>query len=409
MATIVVLADDLTGTLDCAVQFSKQNIDVSVCNYDSLDGSSMINSAPVLVVNTDSRHIAPHEAAGRVRRITELAVQTGVNFYYKKIDSLLRGNIGAECEALLCAAGRKKMFLLPAFPDNGRYTRGGCQYYGDKPVTESVLGKDRFSKQLSSSLPELFRLQNCGVQTRVVGISEPLPKEQVTEPTVYVFDAETNGQLRERAVELKNTQLPWVAAGCAGFAEVIPLALGLESGADREIQPVSKALVVSGSINPISIEQVRNIDSAGYKVLYLSYEQIRERPEMLEKIISLARKELRQSGTVIVATSGDADGTDLMKEKDAMCSIMAAAAAGIIDGIKDCALVVFGGDTSLGIIQEMRVKEIKPVCEIAPGVVCSTLVVDDGSKNVFITKSGGFGGKDTIVEILSFLNLKQSK
>ena len=111
MATIVVLADDLTGTLDCAVQFSKQNIDVSVCNYDSLDGSSMINSASVLVVNTDSRHIAPHEAAGRVRRITELAVQTGVNFYYKKIDSLLRGNIGAECEALLCAAGGTGIYL----------------------------------------------------------------------------------------------------------------------------------------------------------------------------------------------------------------------------------------------------------------------------------------------------------
>ena len=146
MTTIVVLADDLTGTLDCAVQFSKQNIDVSVCNYDSLDGSSMKNSASVLVVNTDSRHIPPDEAASRVRRITELAVQTGVSFYYKKIDSLLRGNIGAECEALMRAAGRKKMFLLPAFPDNDRYTRGGCQYYGDKPVTESVLGKSFLRK-----------------------------------------------------------------------------------------------------------------------------------------------------------------------------------------------------------------------------------------------------------------------
>lgn len=405
MAIIAVLADDLTGTLDCAVQFSKQNIEVSVCGCGGAELSLLKSGAPVVAVNTDSRHISPEEAAGRVESAARLAVEAGVRFFYKKIDSLLRGNIGAECEALMRASGCRKLFLLPSFPENGRFTRGGSQYYGDKPVTESVLGADRFSKQLSSNLPELFRLQGCAVRTRVVSTSEPLPEEEPEEPTVYIFDADTGEQLRERALELRSLGAPWTAAGCAGFAEYIPLAASLRRGAVRRAPTVSRALVVSGSMNPISLEQVRNVDRAGYRVLYLSYERLRSSPELLGDAVDTARKELGRSGAVIIATSGEADGEELIKGKDAMCGIVSSAAAGIIRDMKDCALVVFGGDTSLGIIREVGAKEILPVSEISPGVVFSVMVLDDGSETALITKSGGFGEKDAIIDILNYLNI----
>lgn len=60
-----------------------------------------------------------------------------MQYIYKKTDSALRGNIGAELGALVAASGQKILPFVPAFPQMNRITKGGIHYIDGVPVTES--------------------------------------------------------------------------------------------------------------------------------------------------------------------------------------------------------------------------------------------------------------------------------
>ena len=59
--------------------------------------------AGALSIVSDSRHLPPNEAAERVSSLILPLVDTENAIWYKKIDSTLRGNLGAELDAMLGA------------------------------------------------------------------------------------------------------------------------------------------------------------------------------------------------------------------------------------------------------------------------------------------------------------------
>mgnify|MGYP000093217377 CR=1 FL=1 len=73
-------------------------------------------------------------------------MSAGVFSIYKKTDSALRGNIGAELSALLKTSGERQLPFLPAFPQIDRVTRDGVHYISGVPVTESPFGIDPLSR-----------------------------------------------------------------------------------------------------------------------------------------------------------------------------------------------------------------------------------------------------------------------
>src|SRR5678816_2652134 len=100
---ILAIADDLTGANDAGVQFAAAGIRSVVFANHHLE--RLPRDYPVVVINTESRHLAPAQAVERVRKIGLMGMAAGVRCLYKKTDSTLRGNIGAELEALLSATG----------------------------------------------------------------------------------------------------------------------------------------------------------------------------------------------------------------------------------------------------------------------------------------------------------------
>ena len=98
---IVIFADDLTGALDAAVQFSKQNIPTIAFPTAEAFLENGDWSYCVYVVNTTTRHVARQEAYETVRALAAAVRQAGCQWVIKKTDSALRGNVGVELEALL--------------------------------------------------------------------------------------------------------------------------------------------------------------------------------------------------------------------------------------------------------------------------------------------------------------------
>ena len=168
MLRLLMIADDFTGALDTGVQLAAHGIPTQVV-VGQADLSAC--SSTVLVVDTETRHLSAAKAAEAVARLTRSAVENGVGCIYKKTDSALRGNIGAELAALLKASGARNLPFLPAFPQIGRTTKKGVHYIDGVPVNESPFGIDPFEPVRCAEVTKLIHLQTDSLQGKTVVIS----------------------------------------------------------------------------------------------------------------------------------------------------------------------------------------------------------------------------------------------
>ena len=142
MLRLLIIADDFTGALDTGVQFAACGVSTRVVVGETAELAGC--ESTVLVVDTETRHLSAAAAGAAIETLTRRAVNAGVPCIYKKTDSALRGNIGAELSALLRASGASQLPFLPAFPQIGRTTEGGIHYISGVPVNKSPFGIDPF-------------------------------------------------------------------------------------------------------------------------------------------------------------------------------------------------------------------------------------------------------------------------
>jgi len=98
---VVVIADDFTGANDAGVSLALSGKKVSVAFQTPFTGDT-----DALVINSDSRALRASEAAEKLTRYA--AEIDAATWLVKKIDSTLRGNPGAEVEALLRISGQRQ-------------------------------------------------------------------------------------------------------------------------------------------------------------------------------------------------------------------------------------------------------------------------------------------------------------
>ena len=92
---ILVISDDLTGALDTGIQFCAGEAVVRV-------GTDLGETeAQVLIVDAETRHLSARDAWRVVYHLARQARERGIPYVYKKTDSALRGNVGAELRAVL--------------------------------------------------------------------------------------------------------------------------------------------------------------------------------------------------------------------------------------------------------------------------------------------------------------------
>ena len=160
MVKLLIVADDFTGALDTGVQFTARGARTCVVTDPAYDFSRAKAETQVLVLDAETRHLTPEAAYSVVRRAVEGALRAGFTHIYKKTDSALRGNVGAELTAVLDGAGAESISFLPALPKMDRITRRGIHYIDGVPVAESVFGRDPFEPVGASSVAEIIAAQS---------------------------------------------------------------------------------------------------------------------------------------------------------------------------------------------------------------------------------------------------------
>lgn len=416
MVKLLIIADDFTGALDTGVQFAVNGADTkvitTVCNITDL----FKEDADVLVVNTESRHLSADQAYKIVYEVTRQAVLSEVSYIYKKTDSALRGNIGSELAAVMDGAGVKILPFVPAFPEMKRITINGIHYIDQIPVHMSVFGNDPFEPVRVSYIPDLIAAQT----EKVVRVVQQEQSEQDLDGGIYVYDAETIDQVRAVGERLKEKGKLYLAAGCAGFAAVLSDLLEFR-GSQKKMPLFSNRLLVGcGSVNKITRNQLDYAEQGGFTRIVLSQRQklepdyfnSDEGKSFLKELEQICKRETR-----ILIDSNDVEEGEakLFAEQNGISMdemrVRISERVGylikyLIEHDLNSMLLVTGGDTLMGFMNQIGCYEIAPICELAPGVVLSEFLLENETYPI-ISKSGGFGDQDLIVKISELLNLQE--
>lgn len=398
MSKLLMIADDFTGALDTGVQCAARGAKTLVVTDPAYDFSGIDPELQVLVLDGETRHLPPQEAYEVVFGAVKRALGAGFTHIYKKTDSALRGNIGSELTAVLDAAGGEELHFFPAFPKLDRVTVGGVHYIGGTPVAESVFGEDPFEPVRLSSVPEIIHAQS-EVPVTVCSLSGGEERAH----GIHVYDARTDEDLLRWGKGLGREGLR-LSAGCAGFASVLSQVLGFQGGAAERPELPPELFVLCGSINPVTLQQIRTAQSQGFPYACLTPEQ-RLEPSWLDSpacdaAVQSWLEQSKQSGRfVLSANDPDRCGEQASAPESALTveqlRIRISTQLGqlgkrLLEGGLDATILCTGGDTLLALMRAVGTSQLTPVCELETGVVLTAFPF--GGRTCYIlSKSGGFG------------------
>lgn len=433
MTKIGVLADDLTGAMDAGMQLMKKGYSVCVTadinKIDSLDSDTQ-----VLIVDTESRNIPPNEALEKVKASAQALIDAGFDIAYKKVDSTLRGNIGAELDAV--SFNDTIVLFAPALPFNKRATVNGIHYVDGKKLEETELSKDPFSPIYKSFIPDIIADQS-DLKTAVIDIetvragkkalSQKIEEASLNGAAILVVDAIDSGDLITIAGAVNNISKKVLLCGSAGlfsYLDSITAYKMEEEGKTRRLpyrKSNSPIVVLSGSPAKMSKEQIKTAienDSNNIEVIRIDREKIFSHDENIRnqeynRLESVIDEVVATKKDIVVDAAGEAKEKilDLTKndpdrrnwESSQVQYTLSHIGRYILSKTKVRGLVLFGGDTALTISRDLSASGIEIIREVEPYIPAGLLIGGDADSLPVITKAGGFGNPKSLINIINFL------
>lgn len=417
MIKLVIIADDLTGALDTGVQFSKKNMSTIVTTDLNFNFEDICKEADVLVIDTESRHIPADEAKERVKSVLSKFNKEEIKFFYKKTDSTLRGNLGSEIEGFMEGLNINEVSFIPAFPSGKRTVKDGVLYVNNVKLAETQFAMDILNPVTDSFIPDIINKQS-NINVKLKDINEEFSPQDDKEKHIYIFDSENIENMENIGKILNNKNKLNYTIGNAGFAEILTHYIKSDTKKEKIILEDDRILFVCGSVNITSLKQCKYAEKIGYcsdslkfgNIISEDYKNsdnyITDKEYFKEKINNNKKFLLRTSDSEdVIKKAIEYTEKNSISMEDLTSNIANSTGQLVSDLIREHEirnLIIFGGDTLMGILKNIGCQYIIPVSEIFPGVVFTRAVGKDTAINV-ITKAGGFGEESIIERINEFL------
>lgn len=367
---IVVIADDLTGAAEIGgiglAHGLKAELQRRFCPE---------SSAALLIIDTDSRSLPPEEAGvvmrGLVRRLKESGLPVG-RMIYKKTDSVLRGPVAAELEALREVWGAARVLLVPANPSKGRTIHNGRYFIHGRPLSETDFANDPEYPAVTSDVLRLPAMAGSG-QVHLLKCGQALPGEGL-----MIGEASTAEDLSRWAGSTDRRTIP---AGAGEFFEAILRERGLsaQTAADeKEFRLEDMALLVCGSSSDASRRTLRNARRLGIRICRMPEELFRS--DGFEEIF------VRQWCDEITGCLEDSRRAIMAVDREAvpnaafagrLCGLTAKTVSAVFREIPLKELFVEGGATASRIAACLGWSRFEPCEQSGPGVVRMKVMESD--------------------------------
>jgi 4-hydroxythreonine-4-phosphate dehydrogenase len=411
---LLIIADDLSGAADCGIACAGHGLNTVV----ALGDATYDTDADVLSVDGDTRRLDAKNAAAETIRLVQKYVHHNELLLFKKLDSTLRGNIGAELGAMLetLRSGQWKSerivtVFAPAFPAAGRTTANGRQLVRGMPLEETEIwrrhgltGEADISGMLSIAGMRSAHLPLALIRSSDRSLGDAMI-ELAKNADVLICDAETDEDLRGIANASFALGRGTVWAGSAGLARHLPPAAGLDRSLRYQSeQPLASgpALFVIGSVSRVSQEQVQVLATVpGVISVVLP-------PEILLtgskspgwRKLGLQLREALDTGRDVLASLGTQSEIEMAK-----APLLSAALAAFVAPHADRvgALVASGGETARSVLEAWGVTGLRLIGELEAGLPFS--VTEKWKRQLpVLTKAGDFGNPQTLFNCRQFLH-----
>jgi uncharacterized protein YgbK (DUF1537 family) len=389
---VLVIGDDLTGSNATGALFARFGMHTM-----TVRGGTPVPDIDALVVNLGNRHVPAEEARAAVQ--ATIAAVGPVRLVVKRVDTTLRGNVGAETDAAMTALGVRAL-VVPAFPDAGRVTVGGLHLVDGVPLAETAAARDALNPVRSSRVATILR---AGTSRSITEIPLDVVEEGVDAVAramrvdaeiaeIIVCDATRNAHLRVIAEAAAKVSSHWLSVDSGPFGVRLAAALGIAPG-DHPAPPV---LAVVGSITAITADQVIETE----QTLGARYVEVcgDEDPETIAARVG----ELLDGDPHVVGVR--TKGEILSREQaERLPGLLATATRLILTRHRIGGLYATGGDIATAITTELASDGFVIDDEVVPLAVVGRLAGGPFNGLPFATKGGLIGDQTAAVACIERL------
>jgi uncharacterized protein YgbK (DUF1537 family) len=375
-----LVADDLTGATDSAVQFAEAGWAAHLLRGPDVDagradGAGLADAGPsLLAVVTGVRPATDDVAADRTAAAVRELVARGCERLYVKIDSTMRGSVAGQLRGALAAWADThpgaSAVLCPAFPDQARTVVGGEVLVGGVPLARTAAAADAVTPVVDSRLDRLVPGAVAGTAAGLDRDPGPQDGRRVT-----FVDASTNADLDAIAACVNRLGPACVAAGSAGLAAA--MARRWSRGcrpAKGATSPSTRILVGVSSRHPVAVSAVRRLREATAGVA----------TPVHVVTTPAARVPNEHTAAVVAADFGDRVAAQLAQSPYDV-------------------VVLVGGDGAAAVLDRIGATAVTVHSALAPGVPIGAIVGGAADGVRIVTTSGGFGDAESLVRIIDRL------
>ena len=396
-----VVADDLTGAADTAVQFATAGWPTRLALGRDGDVGDVRG---VVALSTDSRASGEHARQTTADAVGALR-ERGAQRLYLKVDSTLRGSVAAQAAGALEAWGSGATALVcPAYPAMGRVVVDGVASADGSPLEDGPAGQDPVTPVTTSVLTDLLPGSVHLSAASCTDAADLLGAVARAGAAVVCVDAADDGDLDTiaEAVVLGGERV--VAVGSAGLARALAVRwhpLDDVDPSSSDPSPGGGPVVVTvTSLHATALEQVRHLVAGGGSLVHL-----RPTAGDLLDLDPAWRQRLDAAvdgGARVVAISAPVD-----RSADADPARIATGMADAVAHLHRRAplrgVVAVGGDGASALARRWSAASITVRGAVAEGVPHGVLDGGEADALPVVTKAGGFGAPETLLAAVTHL------
>ena len=362
---IVIISDDITGAAEIAGIAHGYGLSTVLTTGEQCPANG---NAEVVVFAADTRSMSEEEACDTMRRIaTPLKGMEGL-CVFKKIDSVLRGHVIAEMQALMDTLQCPRALLVPQNPSKQRIISQGEYLIENQPLDHTPFRDDPEYPALTARVDELLQHR-----AQVLQVDEMIPAAGIC-----VANAENMEQVARQT------------AKCVGAENCQPTGMGgiLIGGAadafgtwlkqwhpdieNREkpsalppVKEVNRALIVCGSTQSKSIVQLPYLRAIDATEVMMPEEVFHGGDAQMWN--RLLQEEYEQSPVMVMGIGdyGNFGAAYALRLKQ----VMAQAVLALVVQHPPQLLLIEGGATAFAILSKLRWSTFSVEGQYAPGVV----------------------------------------
>lgn len=435
MLKCVVIADDLTGANATGVLLREQGYSTStILNCPDDEESAEINESDCVTFTTDSRCINQDEAYKKVFRLTKMFKNKSLSLLNKRIDSTLRGNLGAETDAMLDAMGEDyTAIVVPCAPASGRVSIGGYLTVDGVILHKTEAALDPKTPVQDSRVKKLFEQQTKYPVASIMIRDIDRGKEWLSNEIkllvhegnrIIIFDAITQEDINMISEAVIASNIHFIAVDPGAFTATLASKLIVS----EKKRYKNKILLIQGSVNPIAKTQMENFWLAQQVFnVYVKTEQLikseKERETEINRAVQTVLAQIDNYDLFSVTGDGiqpeyrldlPVIAKKMKKTVDEVSDIinfsMATIAHKILEKVPAIqGIYSSGGDMTAAFCKVTHLLGLKLIDEPVPLAAAGVLIGGDFPQKYIVTKGGMTGSPDAIniciAKLISELNM----